>query len=62
MRCLFVLPFAFISGYALGLWADSWDRRQKQIQMTINDVKKNIEERDSVSEYDSDATQDQTKN
>lgn len=64
-----LLPIAFVSGYALGLWADSWERRQRNKRLrkildswTINDVKKSIEERNSVSEYDSDATQDQTKN
>lgn len=64
-----LLPIAFMSGYALGLWADSWERRQRNKRLrkildswTINDVKKSIEERNSVSEYDSDATQDQTKN
>lgn len=64
-----LLPIAFMSGYALGLWADFWERRQRNKRLrkildswTINDVKKSIEERNSVSEYDSDATQDQTKN
>lgn len=60
---LLLLPLAFVSGYALGLWADSWERRQRNKRLreildswTINDVKKIIEERNSVSEYDSEST------
>lgn len=69
LTILLTFPIVFVAGYALGLWADTWERRQRNKRLrkildswTINDVKKSIEERNSVSEYDSDATQDQTKN
>ena len=60
---LLLLPTAFVSGYALGIWAASWEIRQRRKRLrkildswTINDVKKSIEERNSVSEYDSEST------
>lgn len=75
---LLALTIGLVLGYALGIWADSWQPRIKQIEyevhrntytrssapeMSINDIIKNIQERNSVSEYDSDdkASPNQTK-
>ena len=55
---LMLMLIAFVSGYAIGLWATNYSDRYKEalrFEMTINDMIKNIEERNSVSEYDTDS-------
>ena len=54
---LIFLLIGFLAGYAIGLWAGNYSDRYKEalrFEMTINDMIKSIEERNSVSEYDSD--------